>query len=66
MKLPKDLTKALQPYLTKGWVITEGRRHYKAIAPNGAIVSISHTSSCPFYLKHVLADMKRVERSVNV
>ena len=63
MKLPKDLTKALQPYLNKGWVITEGRRHYKVEAPNGAIVTVSHTSSCPFYLKHVVADMKRVEKS---
>lgn len=63
MKLPKDLTKALKPYLNSGWVITEGRRHYKAIAPNGAIVSISHTSSCPFYLKHVIADLNRVERN---
>ena len=47
--------------ITKVWAITEGRRHYKAIAPNGAIVSISHTSSCPFYLKHVVANLKRVE-----
>lgn len=63
MKLPKDLTKALKPYLNSGWVITEGRRHYKAIASNGAIVSISHTSSCPHYIKHVIADLNRVERN---
>lgn len=63
MKLPKDLTKALKPYLNSGWVITEGRKHYKAESPTGAIVVISHTSSCPHYIKHVIADLNRVERN---
>jgi len=62
MKLPKDLSKALKPYVSRGSVIAEGRRHYKATSPTGITISISHTSSCPHYVKHVIADLNRVER----
>ncbi len=62
MKLPKDLTKVLQPYLDSGWLLTEGSRHYKIRSPTGALVTISHSASCPYYLKHVVGDLKRAGR----
>jgi len=62
MKLPKDLTKVLQPYLDSGWTMLEGRKHYKIKSSTGALVTISHSASRPYYLKHVGGNLKRVGR----
>jgi len=62
MKLPKDLSKILQPYLDSGWIMLEGRKHYKIKSPTGALITISHSASCPYYLKHVVGDLKRAGR----
>jgi hypothetical protein len=58
--MTKDLKRLLNPYLKSGWTLEHGRKHMKMKAPNGRLVVISNTASCPFYLKHVEADLRRV------
>ena len=57
----KDIRKVISDLEREGWVSLGGRKHFKIRSPRGAIVSMSNTPSCPYMLKHVMQDVKRVK-----
>lgn len=64
MKYVKDdrLNKLINEKINQGWSSSIGRNSYKLKHPLGGIVSMSKTPSCPFFLKHTIGDIKRLER----
>jgi hypothetical protein len=48
----------------KGLTVKQGRKHYRATHPSGKYVSFSVSPSCRFAVKHIMADIKRIERSI--
>jgi hypothetical protein len=58
----KDVKKALEPYLEKGWEISKSSKHYQMKHREYGTVVMSSTASCPFSIKHILGDLKRAEK----
>ena len=52
----------LDGLVAEGWKILGGRKHYKVRSPGGHTLSLSNSPSCPYMLKHVEADVRRIKR----
>ena len=61
--MQKDLRKALEPFLKRSWVLERRTKHYRMSHAEYGYVSVSSTASCPFHIKHIIADLKRAEMS---
>lgn len=59
----KDVRKFISELERVGWVSLGGRNHFKIRSPGGTIVSMSNSPSCPYMLKHVMADVNRVKQN---
>ena len=58
----KDIRRFIDGLVAEGWKILGGRKHYKVRSPGGRTLSLSNTPSCPYMLKHVEADVRRIKR----
>lgn len=57
----KDIRKLITELVRDGWVILGGRKHYKVRSPKGHTLSIASSPSCPYALKHIEADVRRIK-----
>ena len=60
--MKKDLKKYINKLIDNGWTLEHGKKTFKLRSPKGGLVSCSRTPSCPFAIKHIEADIKRVIR----
>ena len=58
--MQRELKELLKELLSQGWTIEHGRKAFKLRSPKGSLVSCSRTPSCPFAVRHIRADIKRV------
>ena len=58
----KDLKTFLSWLITLGYNVEHGKKSFKIRSKQGGLVSCSRTPSCPFALKHIKADLKRLAR----
>lgn len=58
----KDIRKFISGLVSEGWEIVGGRKHYKIRSPKGHTLTLSNSPSCPFVLKHIEADVRRIKR----
>jgi hypothetical protein len=61
----KDLKKYIKELHAKGWTHTITKKAVRLRHPSGKTISASLTPSCPHFMHHVKADVKRVERELN-
>ena len=61
-QVPKYLRDYFKTLSIEGWTGEVGAKAFKMRSPNGSLVSCSLTPSCPFTLKHVMADVKRAKK----
>lgn len=43
-----------------GWEFIIGKTHTKLKHPDGDIISVSGSPSCPYYMSHVMQDVRRL------
>ena len=58
----KDIRRYVDSLVAEGWKILGGRKHYKVRSPGGHVLSMSNSPSCPYMLKHVENDVRRIKR----
>lgn len=58
----KDIKKLFKDLQRQGWLIDYTKRHIKLRSPKGGLVVCSKTPSCPFAIKHIQGDIKRLIR----
>jgi hypothetical protein len=58
--IDKELRRTLQPYIDKGCILENSKKHLKLRTPNGKMVTMSKSPSCPYYLHNIVRDIKRV------
>lgn len=58
----KDVRRYVDSLVAEGWTILGGRKHYKVRSPGGRVLSMSNSPSCPYMLKHVENDVRRIKR----
>mgnify|MGYP005608291141 CR=1 FL=1 len=58
----KGIRKLITELVRDGWVILGGRKHYKVRSPKGHTLSVSNSPGCPYALKHIEADVRRIKR----
>lgn len=58
----KEIKKLLKELKSLGWEVMQARKHFKAKHPKGGFVSFSVSPSCPYALKNIWGDIKRLER----
>lgn len=61
--IPKELKQLIREKVREGWSWKVGK-HGKLIHPSGHVVGVSLSPSCPFFLEHVKADIKLLERRI--
>lgn len=61
----KEVRRLIDGLVAEGWAILGGRKHYKVRSPRGHMLSMSNSPSCPFMLRHVEADVRRIKRIEN-
>ena len=61
----KDIRRYVDSLVAEGWAILGGRKHYKVRSPGGHTLSLSNSPSCPYMLKHVENDVRRIKRIEN-
>lgn len=57
----KDLKKIMKRLEQQGWRIEHGK-HFKCHHPKGGFVMISGSPRCPWVVRNVEADIKKIER----
>ncbi len=58
----KDLKKLIKELRSLGYEVVQGKKNFKATHPKGGLIAFSISPSCPYAIKHIRADIKRLER----
>lgn len=56
----KDIHKYFKQLEALGWTVNQTNKKMKLRSPKGSLVTCSITPSCPFALKHIRNDVKKV------
>lgn len=61
--LDKSFRKYIAELTKSGWeVVGQAKKSFKIRSPKGTLLTMSITPSCPFALKHIQADVRRIEK----
>lgn len=62
MSISADIKKLFRRLKREGWGVAVEGKHYKLRHPLGGFVTTSISPSCPHAIKHILGDIKRLEK----
>ena len=61
-----EIKKMIKDIGKRGWVVTQGRKHYRANHPKGGLIFFSATPSCYHAIENIKAQIRKIENEHTV